>query len=249
MLLLSILLLDRRRSWAAYAKTAACASADIALKRYPSRLNRRGYSRVSEISRSAPVALMAAQVYISRCSRQFTGAYSRSLCPKGYVFVSPMKENFQKRRPPLVTRFITLAALFTRPMILGVRGLVLDSENRVLLVRHTYVEGYWLPGGGVEHSETLVNSLARELMEEGNILFDERDAILSGIYLNVNTCRYNHEVLFVLRRFQQKAEFVPNYEIAESRFFPVDDLPSDTLPSVQSRLAEVLEGAPICPYW
>ena len=111
-----------------------------------------------------------------------------------------MKEYFQKQRPPLVTRLITLAALFTRPMILGVRALVLDCQNQVLLVRHTYVDGYWLPGGGVEHGETLVHSLARELMEEGNILFDERDAILSGIYLNINPCRYNHEALFVLRR-------------------------------------------------
>jgi hypothetical protein len=54
----------------------------------------------------------------------------------------------QSVRGRLVSRLITLAATFQRPMTLGVRGLVIDSEDRVLLVRHTYVPGFYLPGGG-----------------------------------------------------------------------------------------------------
>lgn len=150
---------------------------------------------------------------------------------------------------PLATRLITFAALFTRPMIMGVRGLVIDAQRRVLLVRHSYVGGYWLPGGGVEHGETLLDALTRELREEGNIVLEGEAPRLHGVYLNRDACRYNHEALFVVRGFRQTAPFSPTLEIVESRFFPADALPPEAIPSVSKRIAEVMGGAPTSPYW
>jgi hypothetical protein len=54
----------------------------------------------------------------------------------------------------------------TRGKTLGVRAVAVDGDGRVLLVRHTYLAGWWLPGGGVDKGETTQAAVVRELREE-----------------------------------------------------------------------------------
>lgn len=156
-------------------------------------------------------------------------------------------------RPPpslrarLVSRLITFGALFQRPMTLGVRGLVIDAENRVLLVRHTYLPGFYLPGGGVEGGETLIDALARELHEEGGVRIASAPT-LQGVYLNRRASPRDHVALFVVRDFSC-APRAPDHEIAEAGFFARDALPGGVTPATLARLAEVFEGAEVSPYW
>jgi ADP-ribose pyrophosphatase YjhB (NUDIX family) len=160
-----------------------------------------------------------------------------------------MNRNRSGGQTQLASRLITTASLITRPMTLGVRALTLDSENRVLLVRHTYVKGYWLPGGGVERGESLLQALGRELKEEGNIEFSEDAAHLRSVYLNREVCSFDHVALFVVREFKMIAPFRPNWEIAESSFFPLDKLPVDVERHVPSRINEVINGVATSQFW
>ena len=151
-------------------------------------------------------------------------------------------------RTRLAQRLIAFGARFQRPMTLGVRGLVLDAQRRVLLVRHTYVSGFYLPGGGVESGETLVDALKRELHEEANVLLDEPPELF-GVYFNRRFSARDHVALYVARSYRVTEPRAPDREIAEAGFFALDALPEATTIATRQRLAEAFAKAPISPYW
>jgi len=137
---------------------------------------------------------------------------------------------------------------FARGLTLGVRALVVDEQGRILLVKHSYVSGWHLPGGGVEADETLLDALARELMEETGVEL-AAPPVLHGVYFNRRASRRDHVALFVVRQFRQVRVPVPNHEIVAHGFFAADALPERTTPATRARLAEVLEGRPAVERW
>src|ERR1043165_1452773 len=89
---------------------------------------------------------------------------------------------------PALRRAFHLYWRFARGMTLGVRAVVLDADHRVFLVKHSYVAGWHLPGGGGEGGETIGDALRRELMEEGRIELCGEPQWL-GVYLNSHVSR------------------------------------------------------------
>jgi ADP-ribose pyrophosphatase YjhB (NUDIX family) len=152
------------------------------------------------------------------------------------------------RRSGLVNRLMHVYWRFARGLTLGVRGLVLDGDGNVFLIKHSYVNGWHLPGGGVEVGETLLDALGRELAEEGNIELTG-PAVLHAVYFHPAYSRRDHVALFVVRDFRQTSAPVPNREIVEHGFFPLDKLPEGTTTGTRARIAEVLRGAPVPPRW
>ena len=148
-----------------------------------------------------------------------------------------------------VVRLLHTWFLLSRPMTLGVRAIVLDETRRaVLLVRHTYVPGFQLPGGGVEPGESMEVALARELEEEGKILL-EGTPELRSIHLNRQASRRDHVAVYLVRNFRSLGAVVPNREIAEAGFYPLNALPEGTTGGTRRRLAETFQGASPDPYW
>jgi ADP-ribose pyrophosphatase YjhB (NUDIX family) len=137
---------------------------------------------------------------------------------------------------------------FARGLTLGVRAVVVNREGQIFLVKHSYVSGWHLPGGGVEVGETIGQALERELHEEGNIRVIGAP-VLHAVYFNRGASHRDHVMLFVVREFRQDAAPVPDLEIVAHGFFHVDDLPPDTTPATRARLAEALAGAPLSAWW
>jgi 8-oxo-dGTP pyrophosphatase MutT (NUDIX family) len=165
----------------------------------------------------------------------------------------------EARRPPggdppphrlfrLAQRLFLFSARITRGMTLGVRGMVLDQNGCIFLVRHSYVRGWHMPGGGVEPGETMLDALTKELSEEGNIEIEAAPALL-GIYLNRKASQRDHVAVYVVRSFRCTGPRQADREILEARFFPLDALPDGITAATRRRIAEALDGAPLCPHW
>jgi ADP-ribose pyrophosphatase YjhB (NUDIX family) len=157
-------------------------------------------------------------------------------------------QGIRRRFEPALRRIFHLYWRFARGMTLGVRAVVLDGENRVFLVKHSYVSGWHLPGGGVEVGETFGDALKRELMEEGRVEVLGQP-ILHGLFLNSHVSRRDHVAVYVVRQFRQDRLPEPNREIVACGFFDAAALPAGTTRGTRLRISEVLEGrAPIATW-
>ena len=137
---------------------------------------------------------------------------------------------------------------FSRPLTVGARAMVIDGQGRIFLIKHSYVEGWHLPGGGVEKGESVGEALAREFVEEGKVRQTGAPR-LHAAYFNKRVSRRDHVALYIVREFIQEKPPVPNHEIIEHGFFAREALPEDTSRATRARIAEVFEGAAVSELW
>ena len=124
-----------------------------------------------------------------------------------------------------------------RPITLGVRVMMIDKDQ-VLLVRHTYMDGWFMPGGGVKRSESLDDAARREAHEETGATLNNLSLV--GAYTNCKEWKSDHNILFLSTDFATSGKH--DLEIAEIRFFPLDALPVDLLLGHRQRLEEYRAG-------
>ena len=135
----------------------------------------------------------------------------------------------------------------TRGKTLGVRGLVLDKAGRVLLIEHTYLEGWWLPGGGVDAGETCHQAVARELREEAGVDPVGLPQLLS-VHSNERFFPGDHVLVFRVDDWEP-VPMTSHNEIKNVGFFMPDSLPDNINGGSLRRIQEALLGHPVDPNW
>ncbi len=122
-----------------------------------------------------------------------------------------------------------------------------DGDGKVLLIEHTYIPGWWLPGGGVDAGETAQEAVARELREEAGVDPVGQPRLLS-VHSNEAFFPGDHVLLFRIEAWTP-CKMTSHGEIKNVGFFGPDDLPDNIDDGSLHRIQEALLGFPVDPYW
>jgi ADP-ribose pyrophosphatase YjhB (NUDIX family) len=109
-----------------------------------------------------------------------------------------------------------------RPIRVGVR-VVMVQGDAVWLIRHTYLPGWFLPGGGVNKWEALDAAARREAREETGAELGE--VSLMGIFTSYKQWKTDHSAVFLCKDFKFVGK--SDAEIAELKLFPLAKLPEE----------------------
>lgn len=122
-----------------------------------------------------------------------------------------------------------------KPFSIGVRAIIVNDKNQILLVKHTYTSAWFLPGGGVNKKEHLLDALSRELKEELGLEICG-DVALLGTYGNFFEYKSDYVSVFIVKAFNIAPNI--NAEIEKWAFFDFDKIPEATSTGTKKRLKE-----------
>jgi ADP-ribose pyrophosphatase YjhB (NUDIX family) len=146
---------------------------------------------------------------------------------------------WRRRLQPLAQPLFRLYARASRGMTLGVRGIVLNDAGEVLLVEHTYMHGWHLPGGGVERGETCEAALTRELVEEAGVRVVGQP-VLKTVHANTGRFRGDHVLVYRVEAWEA-CEATSRGEILRIGWFAPTALPAGTTGLTRRRIEEGLK--------
>ena len=98
--------------------------------------------------------------------------------------------------------------------------------------------GWFMPGGGIKRGETLDQAARREAREETGA--ELGDIQLMGAYTNFKEMKTDHNIVFTCTDFTMNGKH--DSEIAEVRFFELDQFPEGLWPGHRRRLEEYQNG-------
>jgi 8-oxo-dGTP pyrophosphatase MutT (NUDIX family) len=134
-----------------------------------------------------------------------------------------------------VFQSVRKAAWFvTRPKTVGVHGIPLTPEGKIVLVTLSYARGWRLPGGGQKATEDSRTAMLRELREEiGLTSYESADLVSS--FAHRPDYRSGEASLFVVRGVRYEPRW--SFEVKAVGEFCLRDLPTDTAQITRQLLA------------
>lgn len=112
--------------------------------------------------------------------------------------------------------------LILKPLSFGVRILMVRNQ-KILLVKHVYQDQLFLPGGLIEHGETIDDAARREAAEEVGATL--RDLTLFGVYTKFLFGKGDHVIAFLSHDFSLNGN--SDDEIESYAFYDLDALPDN----------------------
>ena len=133
-----------------------------------------------------------------------------------------------------------------QPTTQGVRAILVNHNGQILLVRHSYQDGWYLPGGQVHKKEAYESALRRELEEELGVSEITHMEKL-GEYANTYEYKKDTIVVFIVSFFAQQEK--AHFEIEKFSLFDPQSLPDSTSPGTRRRVEEWLKKKPVSNQW
>lgn len=145
---------------------------------------------------------------------------------------------FLKIAYPIYNFFRRYLLKFFGIKTVGVRALIVEY-GKILLVKHTYRQGWYLPGGGVNAKETAEQAVIRETFEEVGGKISKRPELL-GVFYNPYHGWDDYVILYKV--VVDSYEKIFSREIAEWHWFDINNLPQDTSAATKKRIEEYKNG-------
>ncbi|MCY9696087.1 NUDIX hydrolase [Paenibacillus alginolyticus] len=122
--------------------------------------------------------------------------------------------------------------------MMGAAAIILDSERRILLVKHSYGKNNWdLPGGKSEANESAQETAKREVLEETGLKVEVGQ--LTGIYYD--PIYDMHHFVFISNNENQQEPVPSSPEILECRYYSIDELPKPISDFTYKRIHDALK--------
>lgn len=154
---------------------------------------------------------------------------------------------WRRRIEPFTRPLVYAFFQFRRGLTLGVRAVVTNDRGEVLLVQHTYVRGWHLPGGGVERGETAETAVIRELQEEAGVRALSRPRLVSA-HSNEAVHPRDHVLVYRVEAWEACESDAAGEIHAVGWFDPLDP-PEEVSPGTRRRLAEAFGGGEADVMW
>lgn len=111
-----------------------------------------------------------------------------------------------------------------KPRLQGCRVLAIDGAGRILLIRHSYGSGQWMPpSGGLRRGEEPLVAAVRELREEAGCGLDAA----TQVALIVEALHGTGNAVHVIAGRASGAVRPDGREVIAAAFFTLDALPGD----------------------